>query len=484
MGKQSGITRMQYGLEIIEGLMGAGKSYYAVRRICKIIEEERRPVFTNLPLRWPVMRKYLRNRGGEELASLIHPLKEQHWRNFLQRQHMYAQFREQRSGRSPGQLDIDQLNELAAATGKTHDQLKRQTKIQSSQMSRWFQHVYGEDTFEGKEADSIPLGSLIVIDEVQHWHPMLRQSKDEVSEHLQAYLTMCRHHLHWIWVITQDRTRINILFRNLTSSVWRVWDRGEDRLAWGIRFKHLGLRGMGYERYTRDQLEQRDRENIRPSESFTIIPQLPINRVYYRLYDSFTNVGSKRQIKKLIEQTRQNAGLTADGTTQKEIQQREQEEMNATKKPSLIKRLIRRGIRTSVLVTLLTIAFAIGANINPRSTEETIAQIEPEQQPIQWPSFNGLTSKRPLFNGHALEVGEDIVDGATLAYYDRDARACVVIARDGYWLWYYGQTQPEPVGTVQTIRAAYSRMVEAEGASAAVENDRAAGGPALELGDG
>ena len=49
MANRGSITTYPYGLEIIEGLMGAGKSYYAVRRLCETIEETRRPIYTNLP---------------------------------------------------------------------------------------------------------------------------------------------------------------------------------------------------------------------------------------------------------------------------------------------------------------------------------------------------------------------------------------------------------------------------------------------------
>lgn len=461
---------MPFGLEIIEGLMGAGKSYYAVRRVCQVIEETRRPVYTNLPMKWPVVRAYLRNRGGEELASLIHPLKETHWRNFLKRQHMHAQFREERGGRTPSQLNPEELNELAAATGKTPERLTRQTKIQSSQMWDWFHHVYGEDEYEGTNADSIPLTAVIVIDEVQHWHPMLKQGKDPYSEHLQAYLTMCRHHVHWVWVITQDRTRINILFRNLASSVWRVWNRGEDRLVWGIRFKHFGMRGMGYERYTKDQLEGRNSEDVKAVESFTVLSQLPRNRVYYRLYDSFTNVGSSRQIQKLLEQTRKKAGLAADGTTEQERKAQEQQEMKSTQKRPFYRRFITGTIKLTIVMVLVFVSFGIGTSINP----EIVEIFENEEQapdPHNWPKFNGISSGKPLFNGKFTTVGGQVGDRGELAYFDAARRTCVLTADDGYWVWLFGQDAPEPIGTINDIQTAYSRMVKAEEIRAGIQDE-------------
>ena len=63
------ITRLDYGVEIIHGLMGSGKSFFAVRRALSMVEEARRPLYTNLPMKWAVVRKYLRLRGGSDLAN-------------------------------------------------------------------------------------------------------------------------------------------------------------------------------------------------------------------------------------------------------------------------------------------------------------------------------------------------------------------------------------------------------------------------------
>ena len=458
------ITKYNYGLEIIEGLMGAGKSYYAVRRICDLIEETRRPVYTNLPLKWPVIRAYLRKRGGEELANLIRPLSKGHWFRFLRRQHMHAQFREKISKQLPRDIDDRILVAINEASGKPIEKIREQPKLYDSQLWAAFDNIYGKGREEGNEADAIPVGAVIVIDEVQHWHPMIKQTGDQDKrEQLQAYLTMCRHHLHWVWVITQDRTRIDILFRNLAASVWRVWNRGEDRLAWGIRFKHLGLVGMGYQRYTKDQLEGRNPEDVKASESFTILTQLPRNKVYFRLYSSFTNIGSKRQIQKVIRNARVQAGLDADGTTQHEKERRQQQAMKHTQKPGIIKRITRRGIQLAVLTIVATLAYGIGTGTAQETTIVETAENEQAQiKPHNWPKFNGVAGKRPIFNSQPASVGETVGDRGTLVYYNPDRRAAVITADDGYWLWNYGETQPALVGPVEVVQAAYRRMESAE----------------------
>jgi hypothetical protein len=467
------ITRYKYGLEIIEGLMGAGKSYYAVRRLCQVIIETRRPVYTNLPLKWPVVRAYLRKQGGEELANLIRPLTKEHWYNFLRRQAMHAQFREGIARTKPDELEPRIVEAIEHATGKCAELIRQQPKLHDSQLWAAFYEIYGPDTLEGVDADAIPVGAVIVIDEVQHWHPMENQKDNKERKlQLQAYLTMCRHHLHWIWVITQDRTRIDILFRNLASSVWRVWNRGEDRLAWGIRFKHLGLVGMGYQRYTKDQLEGRNSEDVDPSESFTILTQLPRNKVYFRLYSSFTNIGSKRQIQKVIQRARVDAGLDADGVTQHEKHQREHEAMKHTQRPSIRKRITRRVTQLVCLTIVGTLAYAIGqGNAQP----EIVETIEDAQtiQPHNWPSFNGIAGTRPVFSSTPANVGDRIGDRGTLSYYNPERRSAVITADDGYWLWNYGDPAPSLVGPVEVVQAAYRRMEEAENPGASVPDDPA-----------
>lgn len=446
--KNRGIVEIDYGLEIIEGLMGSGKSYFAVRRVCKVIEEQRRPVYTNLPLRWRVVRQYLRNRGGEELAQLIHRLDEKHWRRFLERQHTYARFLERMRTFKPGELSKEHLEQIYNATGEPPFKIFAQQKIYTRQFEAWFNHMQGEPQYEGPHADHIPPTALIVIDEVQHWHGMNTQMTDPNRDDLQAYLTMCRHHLHWIWVITQDSTRIAKLFRLLYKYNWRVWDRGEDRLAWGIRLKHLGFKGMGYQRYTPDQLEGTNPENRAASEQFTILPGLKRNRVFFRLYDSFTNVADKRTLQRAQRRARVLAGLDESGRTDNERKQQEEE---VPKKPGIIKR-ITKTIRNAVLLVMLcSVAYAAGT-IAPKETEQNETPIV-EEAPIVWPSWNAAGTN-PYFNGRPYMVGDEITTGARLAYYAPDRRSLVVAASGAWWVWIYGEDQPRRVGTFDDIRTA------------------------------
>jgi len=460
------ITKFQYGLEIIEGLPGAGKSFYAVRRVVKTIVKYKRPVYTNLPLKFKVVRKYLRLMGGEELANLIRPLKEEHWRRFLSRQHAYARFKEQRTGH-PSTLPEAAQQDLSECVGKSIAQLSKQQQVTPDQMVQWFESKVGPPIYEGHNADSIPLSAIIVIDEVQHWHPMIKQGNNEGREELQAYLTMMRHHLHWIWVITQDRTRIDIIFRKMCKSVWQVWDRGEDRLAFGIRFHHLGMKAMGFRRYTPEQLEGTNRDNIKPSENITLIPIMPWHHIYFRLYTSWTQAGSKRQIAKMLKAIRDKAGVT---------------EQSAKRKKHLIMRrpkFITKLYHTIHKLMIATACVALGvvlANINTKQKEiETREIAQPTAQekpkPHNWPTYDGFAGKNPIFQGQVLTVGSSIGDRGRISYIDPDNRSVVLVADDGYWLWEYATQRPNPVGPVDQIREAFQRLQDADNAGSRTLED-------------
>lgn len=198
-------------VEIYHGLMGAGKSYMAVREVVRIITEERRPVFTNLPIRWPVMRQFLRNRGGKPLANMIFPMTEKHFRAFVRRQGERLTYRDEM--RAECQQEGRQFRESA---------FKR----------RWLEHA-GPDIMRGPDAQWVAPLSVLVIDEVHHWFPSTQQQQNK--EFLQGYLTMLRHHLQRLVVISQNPMQADISFRRLASTYMEIKQQGEERIAWGDR---------------------------------------------------------------------------------------------------------------------------------------------------------------------------------------------------------------------------------------------------------
>lgn len=460
MAGRSNAASLDYGVEVIHGLMGAGKSYFAVRRCVRVILETRRPLYTNLPLRFPVVRQYLRTKGGQECANLIRRLDERHWRAFLARQHEYAKFREALKKKTPGDLEPERLARYAAAIGRAPEQAARAHAFTERNLSAWYQSENGPHVIDGPDANWIPPTAVVVIDEVQHWHPMIRQSNDKDREHLQAYLTMIRHHLQWIWVITQDASRIAIEFRLLARYFWRVWDRGEDRLAWGVRFKHFGVHAMGYECATKDQLENKDPENARPIARFTIIPSFPWNRTIFRLYSSHTNIGSARAMLRELARARHMAGLDDDGRTESEkAMQTEQ-----PKKPSFFRRLTRFLTRTAVLAVFTLGAFAAGTHLGPKAeppSDETQAEKLPD---LAWPRWSAAGSS-PWIDRRRVRQGEWINDRVLLEYINPGGRRLVLRVDDAeWWLWHWPDPEPFRVGTIDQVRSAVQRLTEDDAA--------------------
>jgi hypothetical protein len=224
-----------------------------------------------------------------------------------------------------------------------------------------------------------------------------------------------------------------------------------DKLVWGVRLKHFGFKGMGFARYTPDQLEAKSAEDRAPSESFTIMRSWKKNQVFFRLYDSFTNVADRRTLEAIQKQQRAAAGLDESGRTdqEQEIDQEDQE----MKKPTALQRL-KTLTRTAVLVVIIsTVAYALGTHNTPQE-EQTNAQTEiVEQQQLVWPSWNAAGTS-PYFNGRPVKEGDVISPGIRLAYYAPDRRSLVAAADGDWWLWIYGEPTPKNIGSFEVVRAA------------------------------
>lgn len=447
------ITSLDYGLELIEGLMGSGKSYFATRRVVQTIQTTRRPVYTNLPLKFPVVRAYLRSRGGPELAGLIRRLDETHWRAFLARQHKFAKFRERLSKKRPADLEPAAFAELVRATGKPADQLRRAAKFYTSDIAAWFEAVEGPHVVDGPDANWIPPASVICIDEVQHWHPMTAQKGDTNRDDLLAYLTMCRHHVHWVWIITQDATRISIEFRRLAHYVWRVWNRAEDRLAWGVRWKHLGVKAMGYRKVASDDMVAGNKDSQRPSESFTILPWLPRNKVIFRLYSSHTNLGNAVHLERELRRARVMAGLSASGVSRTEVGEMLAKRQEERRKPRLMRRVVRAGRNACVVVLCCGVAWAVGRASAPETEVLASEQQASEPGPIVWPRWSSA-GRRPIVGARRVEVGDAIDPRAVVEFIHPNGRAMVLRVDDvDWWLWDYPQPEPVRVGPIEDVRS-------------------------------
>lgn len=280
-------TVLRYGIEMYVGRPGAGKSLVAVRKLLKVVQEERRVVYTNLPLKWRVVRRWLQLRGGDKLAGLIRPLREDHFNAFIKR---------------------FSLRHLFVDEAQTRGVHRRAAVAQ-------FNAEHGPNVVDGPGANWIPAGALIVIDEVQHWfpNPALRTASHKPEPpYLGTYLQMHRHMLHWIWILTQAERQVSPTWKSLYAIVWEVVDFARERFVWHFQLCWFGITACRYRSYTPADWNDGNPRGF-PVESFTILPGLPWNRWMFRLYSSFTHAGDLKELQKELAMERVSEGLTEDG---------------------------------------------------------------------------------------------------------------------------------------------------------------------------
>ncbi len=451
-------------LEIMEGLMGAGKSYWAVRRMIITLKEQARPVYTNLPLKHEVLRKYLRDRHGESMANLVHPLTENHWRNFLRRQDKFARFKTEIELLRPCDLTEKKQMQIYEACKKAYaehpptlKQIQRSEKFYINWIFAWFDEVHGAPIDVGPDANHIPPASIIIIDELQRWHPMMKQSADPDRENLLSYITMSRHHAHWIWVLTQDAMNVSIEFRRLAHQLWVIWNRTEDEIAGPLRFKHLGfgkwrVRAMGYARFTHEEYDKfkssvsTDKRNL-SVQMFTIITNLPGSKLFFRFYSSETHLGSRRQLQKKLREGQRLAGVDPDNNM---LIENEQEQ-------TIMMKLFAKLYLLIAVIVMVVGGYFVGV----QSAEPTEVEA-PKQQNIQWPSWT-MVSQTPWIDGKPMRIGEQIgATNATLRFISDDNRSLVLVHDDNYWLWNFG-SEPIQVGPIEDVRAAVARIQQQSG---------------------
>lgn len=381
MGK--GVKLPECGtVTIVEGLMGAGKSFWCVGEVLRILEYERRPVYTNLPLRWLVFRQYLRLKGGAKLAGLVHPLSREHFAAFCERQHARMLLRERMKARKQ----------------------QRGQRWSEARFDRVWVRVAGPDVLEGPRANWIEATACIFIDEVRHWYPMEDQ-KSEDARALAGYLAMLRHHLHRLVVVSQDRMQVAIAFRRLAQRYVQVRQRGEDTIAWGIRFKHLGIKAIGWGEWTAEQESSPgSMEGTRPIRQGTIVHWAPWERWRFRLYDSFTHVGGVRRLRRQLNAARVRAGLPAEGGY------RERERLTRGER---MRRWLRRGVRWGTWATLLVVGMVVGVSlVGPGAAPEAAADggsrvqaVAEARVPGPWFSIQGASHAGVIVGGRFVPVG-------------------------------------------------------------------------------
>jgi hypothetical protein len=437
----------EFGCQVVEGRPGSGKSFMLVQMIVREILEHRRPVFvsSNLPLAWPVFRRYLRLKGGEECAGLIYELSESHFRAFLERNQLRQQFMDGRRGAKGG--------------------------ASNTAIERDFLEQYGPnivDADQGVPNWIIP-ASCIVLDEVHHWFPQRNQAKETPA--LQAYMTMLRHHMHLIYAATQNRMQISLTIRRQAAYFWHVENLSERKLAFNVRMKHIGMNALGYSMYTPEQEEAMSLEDSQPSKTIIRIIRigpvtLPWQAVYFRLYRSFSHVANPRRLVWEMQDARERAGIGRDGRLDRELKDQDQGERKKERPPMM--RWAMRVVRVCVLVLAVALGVAVGTAVTKQAADqeladqaERIAALEAQiadqaGQVLTWGELEMVADDSAYIDGRRVTEMETLPNGAQILDCSVDARAVVLDVDGVYWLWRVGG-RPRELGERNKVDALIAR---------------------------
>ena len=308
----------------------------------------------------------------------------------------------------------------------------------------------GPDVTRGPEANWIPAVSLVVVDETQHWlpNPALKQVIKIEPPTLMSYLTMHRHLMHWVWFTTQRERQISTTIKSLVNRVWQVRQRGYDKLAWGIQFRHIGISALGYRAFRpEDNIEQDP-----PHEEFTTFPWLPWNQVYFRLYDSFTHAGSRRELKAGLRAARLEAGLDESGRLESEVDM-------ATKKRGCIGRLFvgafKLGMQGVMLLVVLSIGMAWGEHRNKaaEAADEKGRKAVVASQPVVMADGVRVVGMSPkavrLSDGSAVNIGGRFHE-FMLSAIESGKGVSVWSGRGDVWVWKVGGAR-ERLGSIPDV---------------------------------
>jgi len=467
---------MVYG---VEGLPGAGKSFMLTRRTLDLIQIEQRPVYTNLPIRHRVMRQYLRNRGGEPMANLIVNLSEQHWKAFLKRnerkQKRKAEWQAkcEAEGVPSFQPAFRRIWEEEEGVDVTRPGMGRVPNKEQWIASRYehnaeelYHERYGVNAVEGTllEPNWIEPFAAIIIDEVQHWHTVEDNRGGKEGTELKSYITMLRHHFHDLYVASQTFDNIPITLRRFIRKTYQVTALSERKLAWKIRFKHLGIRGISYNCYSKEQLEliksnkQGGEYGLEPLESVVVFPTLPKYQFIFRLYNSFTHVESPRRAFEKLNEFRRNAGLQQ--LDQSEIQESKQE------KEPMLKRLAGGVFKAAAVVVLVAVGVMFGTSIREKQEPqpiqtETVSTTPQQATPVQWwpedGRITGMNKQGVMTDEGLIKVGGAYGFGR-LRSFDYEGRRALFTDRDYLWVWNLGAARPQRLASRQDLSELEGRI--------------------------
>lgn len=373
------------GISLITGVPGSGKSFLCVEKMLDTVRNSRRPIYTNLPLRWRVLKLWLKQKEGDDIAGLVRPITESTFNRFITR------FRDR-------QRYLDERRHLG----------------RRSALNSWYE-MAGPDVIDGLELNWIPAGSVIMIDEAHHWYPnpALSNVRKKEPEELMSYLTMHRHLMHRIYFVTQADRQVSSTVKSLLNDQIQVTRIDADIPLLGIEFSRFGFVAFSIKEW--DGVA--DPDNEPPLRTSTIFPSIPCNNYVFRLYSSFTHMGSLRDLKREL------ANVQDCSINLLEIKDEEPETMSFKKRMFIFFSILFFGCFSGMILD----SCSLDEKTNP---EKIIQAYVPN--PINLIGFTEDTFLHSKENGDVVPymIGS-IFDQLTIRYIDKTTKTIAGSHSDG-----------------------------------------------------
>ncbi|MFI4881816.1 MAG: zonular occludens toxin domain-containing protein, partial [Phycisphaerales bacterium JB064] len=398
---------LETGIKFIEGIPGSGKSWAAVEILLDQIVNHRRQVFTNLPMREATLRRYLRRktpRRSENYANLYNHLSQRHMQRFMERAGRLAKAEET-------------WRELAAEL--------RIKNPATADFQSWYneQHPDDKPILSGPNANWLPTGAVLIIDEARRWFPM-SGAKREAS--IEDYASMHRHHFHLVYLIAQDCMQVSLSFREKANEFIRVDSASAEPLIGPLTLRHLRIDAgfARYVHYTKEGWEAARQTGGMVGNSFkTRLVWFRSKPHIFTLYNSHTQSGvTPRAAERLAERVAKEAGVEPPIVVKSRKRR--------VKPAQRARRMRRRAIRYGLVPTVGFAAFVAGKYMT------LVAPQQPEQQggevaelPTPPPAINYVGRDFVRFGEDRYAIGESVGAFVVLSVSHGDGYA-VLLPRD------------------------------------------------------
>ena len=477
------------GIEITAGKPGGGKSYWACAEIIRSAAhsnpDRRRPVYTNLPLKMRVLRKYLGEKYGEGVADLIRKLDPDYLKRFFQRAYEKGNFfdrcdeqaADENRDMPPGEKerrwaaahDVDIYAGMSAAQRYAETKQAEDLRAAAEAGVPYAQWPHSlEDHLEAFEAltpeeqagwevkrsetNWVEFGAAIFLDEAHKWFPQDGKSYAAADKAFVGLLSMHRHGFWRLVFLTQDDMKLAKPIRADCIRFRRAINLLETKLVGPFQLRHVAFLFEGlftvflYREWTGEDYDRGiETPGVKPAATVPIWPVAPWNRKVFRFYSSHSHVGSPRRARLQRASAMRKVGLSDRGETKKE--QRKRERRESLRRHPWVARIGN--------LVILMLAFYFGGRVerSMSAIDETGAPVlqRPGKLEAVGPSFVRVEGERIATEG---SIGD-----FTLLDVAPAERAALWLADGVVWLQRVGDPGPAPVGRASEFATALGSAV-------------------------